>query len=72
MSAGRCPQSFYTSWERVPIVLNTKEAAKLLGRTPGYISKLASQGEIPARKLGHDWYISKETLKKRIEGGEKA
>lgn len=42
--------------------LTTRQAAKLVGKSQSYIKLLCQYGQLKARKLGRDWYISKESL----------
>ena len=55
--------------------LTTQEAAELAGYHPDHVRRLVRAGEIDARKWGHDWMVSKDSLfrylKKMEEQGGK-
>jgi excisionase family DNA binding protein len=36
---------------------STKEAAQILGLSPDHVKRLARDGVIKAKKLGHDWVV---------------
>lgn len=42
--------------------ITTTEAAKILDRTPDWISRLCKEGILKAEKRGRDWWISKESV----------
>ncbi|MHB8660338.1 MAG: immunoglobulin-like domain-containing protein [Minisyncoccota bacterium] len=44
-------------------LITTKDAAKLSGYTSDYLSRLARSGKIIGRKIGHSWFVDKESLK---------
>ncbi len=55
-----------TSWDDVPLVLNIQEVADLLGVHLNTIKKKVGD-EIPARKVGRSWRVSKSDLQRYIE-----
>ena len=51
-------------------VMNPKEAAEYLGLSKVTLYKFLRSGEIPARKIGRQWRISKVALQRFLAGGE--
>lgn len=51
-------------------VLNTEEAAELLGLSPYTIREFAREGRIPGRKIGKEWRFSREALIRWVETPE--
>ncbi|NNM84044.1 helix-turn-helix domain-containing protein, partial [Candidatus Parcubacteria bacterium] len=43
-------------------LISTKEAAELSGYTSDYIARLARSGKMSARRIGHTWFVDKESL----------
>ena len=43
-------------------LISTKEAGELSGYTSDYIARLARSGKISARRIGHTWFVNKESL----------
>ncbi len=41
----------------------TQKAAQLYGYTQDYVGQLARSGEVPAKKIGRRWFVSKNALK---------
>lgn len=56
-----------TDWNAVPVIMDLAYASVLLGRTPESLKQLAQKGMLPAFKLGAEWRIDKDDLKKYIE-----
>jgi len=52
-------------------ILKPQEAADYLGISKVTLYKLLKNGEIPAKKFGNQWRISKAILDKFLEGGER-
>lgn len=52
----------YTNWDEVPVTLDTRSAAKLLGVLPETVRKKAASGQIPAFKVAKEWCINKSDL----------
>jgi len=52
------------------VVLNPREAAEYLRISKVTLYKLLSNGEIPAKKFGNQWRISKAILDKFLTEGE--
>jgi excisionase family DNA binding protein len=44
-------------------LLTTKEAAERLGVTPTRVQQLIGAGELPAEKMGRDYFIKEDDLK---------
>ncbi|MDO8567002.1 MAG: DUF5011 domain-containing protein [bacterium] len=42
--------------------ISTKEAAELSGYTSDYLSRLARSGKISGQRVGHTWFIDRESL----------
>ena len=53
-------------------VLTPREAAEYLGISKVTLYKLLNSGEIPAKKIGKQWRISKTILDEIVRGGEKS
>jgi len=52
-------------------VMSPKEAAEYLGISKVTLYKLLKNGEIPGRRLGYQWRISKAALDKFLKGEKK-
>lgn len=59
---------YYTDWNRVPLLLDTSQAAVLLQITPEHLSRLCKKGAVPAMRIGKGWRIGRETIRQMIEG----
>jgi len=55
-------EQIFADWDAVPLILNIREAARLLRVSPGYIKKKCVSGELPAVKLSAGWRINKNDL----------
>ncbi len=44
-------------------LISTKDAADISGYTSDYLARLARSGKIIGRKIGHSWFVDKESLK---------
>jgi len=49
------------------IMYSTKEAARELGLSPDHVKRLARDGKIKAKKLGHDWVVLSLDYKRQRE-----
>lgn len=49
---------------------STEEAAEIMGRTPGHVSRLCKTGEIPCKKAGNSSYLIHERDVKRLPDNE--
>ncbi|WP_027937832.1 helix-turn-helix domain-containing protein [Anaeroarcus burkinensis] len=56
-----------TSWEELPLMLNTKQVAELTGYGPQTIRELCHAQKIPFVKFGKGFMFYKEALKQWIE-----
>ncbi len=61
------PKRFTMRWADVPIVIDIPYAMTLLGLSRPTVLTLCQRGELPAKKFGSQWRISKEKLKAYIE-----
>lgn len=52
-------------------IMSPQEAAEYLGISRVTLYKLLKNGEVPAKKFGDQWRISKAVLDKFLEGKEK-
>jgi len=52
-------------------VMSPKEAAEYLGISKVTLYKLLKNGEIPGRRLGYQWRISKAALDEFLKGEKK-
>ena len=53
---------YVTSWEEVPLMVDTGYIARLFGVCKETARRLCMTGELPAFKLCEQWYVSKEAL----------
>ena len=60
----------YKSWDEVPLLLSSQEVADFLGVHMQTVKKLITQKEIPAKKVGRAWRITKDDLKQYMENKE--
>lgn len=52
-----------TTWEQVPVIIDTKYAAMLLGITPNKVMEFARAGKLPGIKPGNRaWRFEKTAL----------
>lgn len=59
-----------TTWEQVPVVMDTAYVAMLLGLTLNEVRLMASKGELPATKPGkRAWRFEKTSLMKALGVG---
>ena len=67
---------YYTDWNRVPLLLDTYQAAVLLQITPEHLSRMCKKGTVPAARIGKGWRISREVIQEMLsgknEGGKKS
>ena len=49
-------------------LLNTAQAARALGLTPGRVVQLIHAGRLPAEKLGRDWVIDPQAVAAFVPG----
>lgn len=50
------------SWDSVPIIITPNLAGDILQLTPQRIRQLCESGEIPAKKIGSSWRITKDDI----------
>jgi excisionase family DNA binding protein len=60
--------SYLDEMSEYPQVLNSQEVAKFLRLTRKTVSLMASQGRIPAKKVGSEWRFLKAKLEEWLEG----
>lgn len=59
-----------TTWDQVPVVMDTAYVAMLLGLTLNEVRAMASRGELPATKPGkRAWRFEKTSLMKVLGVG---
>jgi len=51
-------------------VMSVRDAADYLGLSRNTVYRLVRSGEIPARKFGNQWRISKAVLDEFLRGGK--
>lgn len=54
-------------WESLPNMLTVKEAADFLRVHFNTVKRLLSMGKLPGRKVGRQWRIEKDDLKRYME-----
>jgi hypothetical protein len=47
-------------------LITLQEAAKLSGLSTGHLRLLAGQGEIWARRLGHNWFTTEQAVREYL------
>lgn len=61
------------SWEALPLVLDTFQAAEILHCHPETIKRALRSGRLKGNKLGgKNWVVLRDELKKYVEGGATA
>lgn len=55
-------QRLITDWDQVPIIMDLPLAARIVGKSPETLKKLAQRGGFPAYKDGKFWRVTKEAL----------
>lgn len=63
----------FTDWDAVPLVMNVKDAARCLNKSPSWLyRKLESGAHVPGlmpRDNHEEWQFSKKKLRDYVEGG---
>ena len=62
----------FTDWSQVPLVVDRKTTAKVLGISPRELDRRLAAGTVqpaPMPRLGRKWSWSKATLQKYVDGG---
>lgn len=57
-------------FERAPAVMDTAEAATLLGLSQGTVKRYCREGRLPSSKPGGKYLISKEALRQYLNVGQ--
>ena len=52
----------YASWESLPSSMTINEISVVLRLDPDTVRKVVTMGELPARKVGHQWRVSRDAL----------
>lgn len=47
-------------------MMNTKEAAEIIGRTPHTVTNMCNAGQIPAVKINGTWYINRAAFLRQL------
>lgn len=56
-----------TSWDKAPLIMDTEEAAILLGVYPDTLRLMARRGDVPAIKIGPKlWKFEKSALMAKV------
>ncbi len=63
---------YYTSWENMPLFLDIAALSILIGKSYESTRQLVQHGKIPAVKVGAEWRISKEEIRKFLTKEETA
>lgn len=63
-------QAGFYKWKDVPLFIDVPMAMRLLGLSRPTVLKLCKTGVLPAGKIGTDWRIDRDELRKYIKGGE--
>ncbi len=59
---------YCTNWDNLPVVLDLKQVALILGVTDVTVKHLTYKGELNARKVGAQWRYSRDWLRNYIDG----
>lgn len=62
-------KSVYTDWDNVPLLMAPEHAAVLLMLTDDHVRRMCRTGKLPAVKIGAEWRISREAVRRMIEEG---
>lgn len=60
--------NYVRQWSKLPLVMNAKEAAAIVGVTPYTMGKYLTRGKIPGVRIGGSWKISRDELRSYLEG----
>lgn len=52
------------SWEDLPAILTAEECAGFLRIHLNTVKRLLSEGELPGKKIGRQWRVDKDDLKR--------
>lgn len=52
--------------ESLDLAWGAREIARLIGKTPRATFHLLENGQIPAKKIGHQWVASKSALREHF------
>ncbi len=63
----RQPNHYY-DWSRVPLILDTTQAALLLQITPDRLAHLCKTGQFPAMRVGKAWRLDRDVIRERLTG----
>ena len=55
------------NWDKIPIVLTTEHISLIFNISQSTVKKWASEGTIPAVKLGKKWVFEKNQIKEIFE-----
>lgn len=58
-----------TDWNEVPVVIDPAFIARLLQRSVRSVTGMLTAGEIPGKKIGKTWRISRDQFRSWLEGG---
>jgi hypothetical protein len=47
--------------------ISTPDAGREIGLSSSYVARLAKTGEIPARRLGHFWFVDQDAARLRAQ-----
>ena len=56
-----------TQWEDVPVIVDLALVCRILGISLPTAKKLVYNGELPAKKVGSCWRITKDALRQYVE-----
>lgn len=57
----------YTNWDDVPVIIDLAMLCRLLGISMPTAQKLVNAGDIPAKKVGNAWRVTKDAVKRYVE-----
>ena len=60
--------NYVRQWSKLPLVLNAKEAAAIVGVTPYTMGQYLMRGKVPGVRIGGSWKISRDELRSYLEG----
>ena len=64
-------KSIYTSYDELPLLLNVKQLAELLGVSDSSVYELIQEDDFPSLRIGKSIVVPKEELRKWIAANTK-
>ena len=65
-------KAYYKNWDELPLIMTIGQVAILLGKSYETIRLWAKAGNIPAVKIGDEWRVEKNALRRFFDSKEGA